>query len=154
MKRALTEFTFAVIAAIALVLAGGKVVEAYTTSPAGITPTVSYTEPGTLVNLDFLTDLKETRIKWSLDGGPTTVVVVPATSGTGGQAITNTSILAPVLACQTKTLHVRLSAVRLANLAESADSPTVDLVVDRTKLATGQPDPNCTPKAPTGLTVQ
>ena len=121
---------------------------AFTASPNGTTPTITYTEPTTVVGgvPTPITDLSSTRIYWKIDTGTETMVTVPASKPTGGGVIVNSSILLPILACQKGTVNVAVTAVNGGG--ESARAVATPLVVDRTKEA------SCVPAAPTNFTVQ
>ena len=120
---------------------------AYTTSPAGVTPTVAYTEPTTYTTGASLTDLKETHIYWKLGTGVETTIVVPASGVAGGAAVSSVAILAPILPCQTGTIQVAVTAVTTGGV-ESARALAAPLTANRTH------EPPCIPTAPTSLAAQ
>ena len=130
---------------LALVLLAASPVAAFTTSPTGVTPTTTYTEPTTVVGGAPITDLISTRIYWKLSNGAETMITIPATKPTGGGAITYSGTSMPVLPCQKDVITENITAV---NPGGESVRVAVSLAVDRTK------EPGCVPTGVTGATIQ
>lgn len=102
------------------------------------------TEPTKTTGGTVLTNLKQTNLKTSLNGGPYGVALLPATSPTGGGTATK-NLTFTTTACAVTTLTVKASATNLSNV-EGPETVPVTVKRDRTA------DPTCAPAAP-GLTV-
>ena len=126
---------------------------AYTCTTADCTPTVTYAEPSTYVSGQPLTNLQDGLYSYQVNGGPTQQLVVPASRPQGGGTITNTTIKVPLTVCQTATVTGSIVA-RTTVGGVSAPAGHAPLLMDRTKLQNGQPDPQCTTPGAGSLTVQ
>jgi hypothetical protein len=126
---------------------------AMTCTPTDCTPSVTYNEPTTYVSGQPLTDLKQGTVTWSYTGSAPQTLIVPATKPQGG-GIPVAPVTVPVAVCKTTTLTSSVVMSTLAGGVSTASAGT-PLVIDRTKLANGSPDPQCTtPNPGTNLTIQ
>src|SRR5437016_14387713 len=97
MKRLLSALALLLLPTVAF---------AWTGSPTGATPTILYTEPTTYTTGAPITDLSKTTIYWKIGSGAETAVTMPATKASGGGSVTNSSILVPIVPCQSGTRNV------------------------------------------------
>jgi hypothetical protein len=127
--------------------------EALTCTATDCTTSITYTEPTTYVSGQPLTDLKQGTVTWSYTGSTPQTLIVPATKPQGG-GIPVSSVSVPVAVCKTTTVNASVVMSTLAGGVSTAAAGT-PLVIDRTKLANGSPDPACTtPNPGTNLTIQ
>ena len=144
----------AVAVALLLMASLASSASAFTCTGASCVATVSYTEPTTYVSGAPLTNLQDGVVTFQLDGGATQTLTIPASRPQGGGAISVPLAPQAIAVCTIRTLTSSL-VVRTTAGGISSPVSSAPLVIDRTKLSTGQPDPQCTtPAPPTGVTVQ
>lgn len=141
MRRLLLAFV------VALALPMGA--SAYVCSGSSCTPILNYTEPSTYVGGTPLTDLKEGIFNYQLNGGANQVLTIPATRSSGGQAVAAHLAAQIVPACTVGTVTGTL-VMRTSSGGTSTPMVAAPLTIDRTRLASGAPDPACTNPNPAG----
>lgn len=122
-------------------------VEAYTCTINTCLVTLSYNEPTTYVSGAPLTNLQDTVLTYQLDNGANQTLTTPASKPQGGGAISVPVASQIVPQCQVKVLTGSL-VVRTAGGGISSPLVITPLPIDRTKLASGAPDPSCTTPNP------
>lgn len=119
----------------------------YTCTGTNCIATLSYIEPTTYVGGLPITNLQDGLFTYQLDGGANQTLTVPASKPAGGGAISSPIAAQLVPACTAKTLTGSL-VMRTTVGGVSAPTLILPLIVDRTKLANGSPDPACTTPNP------
>lgn len=129
--------------------------QAYTCTGSSCVPSVSFTEPSTYTGGTPITNLQDGLFTYKLNNGANQTLIIPASSPTGGALRSNIPLAAQtVAACTTATVTGSLVA-RTTVGGVSAAVAAAPLLIDRTKLVTGLPDPACTtPNGPLGVTIQ
>ena len=125
----------------------------FTCTGASCVPTWTYIEPSTYVSGAPLTNLQDGLVTYQVNGGANQTFTIPASRPQGGGTVTITTVTIPVAVCTISTITSSVVARTTAG-GVSAPLAGTPLVMDRTKLATGLPDPQCTTPSSGSITVQ